>query len=103
MVDEVAEVLLGDQRIEDFRINVGEGWGEVANDHPVSFDTDDACDVVLVGVFGDVRVTVRKAGVGGAPGEFFGDAVLVGVIVWCAERTRERRHSIALSAVLVEV
>jgi len=70
-VDERAEILFGDAgRIEDLGVEVGEGGRQVALEHPVAADADDACGVVERRGDGHVRVWVWEAGVRGSP--FFG-------------------------------
>jgi len=52
-------------------------WREVADDHPVAADANNTVAVYSRELRGDVRVAVREAWMGGAPGEFFGDAAVV--------------------------
>lgn len=68
-VNEDPEIRLGDPGFEDLRVDVGERGGEVGGDHPVARDADDARGGVEGRGERDVRVRVREAGVGGAPGD----------------------------------
>jgi len=66
--DEGAEVALGEDRVEDLRVQVREGGRLVTGLQPVALDSDDARGAVEGGGERDVWVWVREAGVGGAPG-----------------------------------
>ena len=56
MLDYMPEFGLGDQRVEDLGVKVRVGGGEVAGDHPVAFDADDARGGVFWAGEGDVGV-----------------------------------------------
>lgn len=89
LLDELAEVVFGDQRVQDLRVQVGEGGGQVALDHPVALDADDLGGVVELAVERDVRVGVREAGVGGAPRKLGGIvAVSVGALAAASAQAR---------------
>lgn len=81
LLDDLPKIVLGDLRVEDLGIEVGVGRGQVALDHPIALDANDAGAVVQGRVERDVGIRVREARVGGAPGKFGGVVVGVGVLV----------------------
>lgn len=68
VADDVSEFLLGKDRVEQFRIDIGKGRGEIASDHPVTADADDAGGRILGGVDGDMCIHVRETWVCWTPG-----------------------------------
>lgn len=76
--DDAAELLLGEQRVEDLGIQVRERRGEIPLDHPVAADADDPRRRVFLRRNRHVGVHVRETRVGRPPGEFLRHFAVVG-------------------------
>lgn len=85
--DDPAELLVGDEGVQDFRVQIGERRGQIALDHPVAADADDPSRLVLLRSDRYVRVEVWEARMGGSPGQFLRDVGLAD----CARVRRDRR------------
>lgn len=67
VLDDISEFLLGDEWVEDFRVDVAEGRSKVAHHHPVPSYSDHAGGLEFEACFGDMRVEMGETGVGRAP------------------------------------
>lgn len=90
LLDQQAEVVLGDEGVEDLGIQVGKGRGQVALDHPVALDADDARGPVQLRVERHMGVGMGKAGVRGTPGKL-GGGIIVGIVVGMDRAVGSRR------------
>ena len=77
VLDHVPEFLLGQERVEDFRVDVAISGCEVAYDHPVTFDADDSGSLVFGRSKWYMWIEMGETGVRGAPGEFFCYVVVI--------------------------
>lgn len=76
--NDAAELLLGQQRVEDFGIQIRERRGEIPLNHPVAADADNASRRVLLRRNRHVGIHVWETRVGRTPCEFLRRFVVVG-------------------------
>lgn len=80
MAEDGSKFLLGQDRVEEFWVEIRESRGGIAGDHPVAVDADYAGGGILGGGYRDVRIHVWETWMFGTPGDFgFATVTVVGI------------------------